>query len=99
MIFFRNGFLGGLSTFPYFSILKPQNNCKTNAPSVFKLKVNSAAFHALGIMDGVVPAPSMCICLFHSIGFRGGMVSSMRPYLYWNWALSLILGMMAKSVH
>ena len=82
MIFSKYGFLGGLPTFPFFWTLKPQDNCKTNAPSVFKLTGKSVAFHALGIMDGVVPALSKCTSLSHSIGFRAGMVSSMRLYLF-----------------
>jgi hypothetical protein len=86
MIFSQNGFLGGLPTFPYSYILKPQKSCKTNALSVFKLAAKFVAFHALDIVDGVVPVPSKHICLFHSIGFRGGMVSSMRLYLSWTWA-------------
>jgi hypothetical protein len=87
MIFSQNGFLGGLPTSLFSLILKPQDHYKTNVPSVFKLTVKSVIFHTLGIMGGVVPVPSRHTCLFHFIGFKGEMDSSIRLYLFKTWAL------------
>jgi hypothetical protein len=87
MIFSQNGFLGEPLIFLFFWILKPQGNCKTNVPFVFKLKAKFAAFHALGIMDGAILAPLKHTYLFHFIGFKGGMVHFMRPYPFRTWAL------------
>jgi hypothetical protein len=86
MIFSQIGSLGGPPIFQFFWILKLQNKCKTNVLSVFKLTGKFVAFHALDIMNGAVPVQSKCICLFHFIGFRGGMVVFMRLNLFTTWA-------------
>jgi hypothetical protein len=79
-------------------MLKPRDNWKKNVLFVFKLMGISIAFHASGNKDGVIPVLSKHTCLFHFIGFRGGMVSSTRSYLSRTSALPSTLDIMGMSV-